>query len=78
MSKSRKAEQDVATQQLLLELAQLVQEELLEMERLLQEADATSLFGATEFQMRDLALRLAAKLYQQRLAQKKTATTVPA
>lgn len=78
MSKSRQAEQDVATQQLLTELAQLAQEELLEMERLLQEADAPSLFGPTEFKIRSLALQLAAKLYQRRLAQKKTVTTAPA
>ena len=78
MSKSRSAEQDVATKQLLDELAQLAQEELLEMDRLLQEADPASLFGATEFKIRDLALKMAAKLYQRRLAQKKTATKAPA
>lgn len=78
MPKSRAAAQDVATQQLAAELAQLVQEELLEMERILQDADPASLFGPTEFQIRDLALKLAAKLYQRRLAQKKTATMAPA
>jgi hypothetical protein len=78
MSKSRRAQQDVASQELLDELAQLTQEELLEMERLLQEADPASLFGNTEFKIRDLALKLAAKLYQRRLDQKKTATTGPA
>ena len=78
MSKSRRAEQDVATQELLDELAQLAQEELLEMERLLAEADPASLFGDTEFKVRDLALKLAAKLYHRRLAQKKTATKAPA
>ena len=78
MSKSRRAEQDVASQQLLDELAQLTQEELLEMDRLLQEADPASLFGATEFKIRDLALKLAAKLYRRRLAQQKMATKAPA
>ena len=78
MSKSRRAEQDVPSQPLLDELAQLTQEELLEMDRLLQEADPDSLFGATEFKIRDLALKLAAKLYHRRLAQKKTATKAPA
>jgi hypothetical protein len=78
MLKSRRAEQTIATQQLLDELAELTQEELLEMDRLLQEADPASLFGATEFKIRDLAHKLAAKLYQRRLAQKKTATKPPA
>jgi hypothetical protein len=78
MSQSRSTEQDVASQTLLDELAQLTQDELLEMERLLHDAEADSLFGANEFKIRDLALKLAAKLYQRRLAQKKTATTAPA
>ena len=36
-----------------------------------------TLFGATEFRVRDLILGVAAKAYQQHLAQKKTATTPP-
>ena len=35
-------------------------------------------FGATEFQLRDLAHRIAAKAIEQHLAQKKTATREPA
>jgi hypothetical protein len=78
MSQSCRAEQEVASPQLLDELVELTQEELLAMDRLLQEADTTFLFGATEFQVRDLALKLAAKLYHRRLEQKKTATRGPA
>ena len=78
MSKSCSTEQDVATQELLDELAELAQEELLEIDRLLQEAEPATLFGATEFTLRDLALKIAAKAYQQRLGQKKTATKAPA
>jgi hypothetical protein len=37
-----------------------------------------TLFGDTEFQVRDLALLLAARAYQIHLRQKKTATTAPA
>jgi len=78
MPKPLPAVTDAATQQLADELAQLVQEELLAMDRTLQEAEPAALFGATEFQIRGLALKIAAKLYQRRLAQKKTATTGPA
>ena len=72
------SDQDVATQQLVDELAQLVNDELHELVRTLQEADTPSLFGKTEFQVRAIALRIAAKAYQQRLEQKKTATKAPA
>jgi hypothetical protein len=37
-----------------------------------------TLFGDTEFAVRDLALRLAARAYALHLRQKKTATTAPA
>jgi len=66
-----------ATQQLTEELAQLVQDELRAMVRTLQDASPAALFGQTEFTIRDLALQIATKAYQQRLAQKKTATTAP-
>ena len=71
------ANQDVTNQQLAGELAQLVEDELLEMVRTLQEADTPSLFGETEFKIRAMALKIAAKAYQQRLDQKKTATSAP-
>jgi hypothetical protein len=66
---------DVAAQQLAEELQGAIEGELLEMVQLLQQADPASLFGPTEFKIRDLALKIAAKAYQQRLAQKKMATT---
>ena len=68
------ADQDVAARQLAGELAQLVEGELLEMVRTLGDAGPETLFGQTEFKVRDLALKIAAKAYQQRLAQKKMAT----
>jgi hypothetical protein len=71
-------DQDVATQQLVDELSQLVEAELLEMVRILQEAGPASLFGQTEFTIRNLALRIAAKAYQQRLDEKKMVTKAPA
>lgn len=35
------------------------------------------LFGQTEFEVRDLVLRIGAKAYEERLREKKTATKVP-
>jgi hypothetical protein len=78
MQEPRTTEQEVATRQLAAELAHLIEDELRDMVRTLQDAEPATLFGPTEFTIRDLALRIAAKAYQQRLAQKKTATKAPA
>jgi hypothetical protein len=51
---------------------------LLQIARALVGSDPAALFGQTEFRIRDLALTLAAKAYQQHLAGKKTATPGPA
>ena len=71
-------DQDVSDRQLAAELAQLVEDELLEMVRTLDAATPATLFGQTEFKIRDLALQIANKAYQQRLAKKKMATRAPA
>ena len=76
MQESHTAEQELATQQLTEELTQLIEDEVRQLVRTLQNTDAATLFGQTEFTIRDLALQIAAKAYQQRLAQKKTATKV--
>jgi hypothetical protein len=78
MPEPLRTEQDVATQQLIDELTQLVEAEIREMVRTLQEAQPAALFGQTEFTIRNLALKIAAKAYQQRLDQKKTVTKAPA
>jgi hypothetical protein len=78
MPKPLPPDPDVAAQQLAEELQDAIRGELLEMVQLLQQADPASLFGPTEFKVRDLALQIAAKAYQQRLAQKKTAMIPPA
>ena len=71
-------DQDVSDHRLAAELAQLVEDELLEMVRTLDAATPDTLFGQTEFKIRDLALQIANKAYQQRLAKKKMATKGPA
>lgn len=77
MQEPQRTEPDVATEQLTAELLQLVEAEVHAMVRTLQDTTPATLFGETEFKIRDLALRIAAKAYQQRLAQKKTATKAP-
>ena len=77
MKGTRSAEQEAQAQELARAIAAVSEEELLEIAHVLLDADPASLFGQTEFKVRDLALRIAAKAYQQRLAQKKTATKAP-
>ena len=78
MKESLSAAQELEAQQLAQALAEATHDELLHIARILVASDPTSLFGATEFQVRDLVLRVAAKAYQQHLEQKKTATRGPA
>ena len=52
--------------------------EIEELARTLVTTADRHLFGATEFKVRDLAHKIAAKAFQQHLARKKTATRGPA
>ena len=70
-------DQEAEAQQLAQAIAAAAHEELLQIARALVASDRATLFGATEFRVRDLVLGVAAKAYQQHLAQKKTATTPP-
>jgi hypothetical protein len=69
--------QEAEAQQLAQAIATAAHEELLQIARTLVATDRATLFGATEFRVRDLILGVAAKAYQQHLAQKKTATPPP-
>lgn len=75
MKEPRCPAQEAQARELAQAIAQVAEDELLEIARTLLDAEPAALFGPTEFKVRDLALRIAAKAYQQRLAQKKTATT---
>ena len=77
MQEPQRTEPDLATQRLTAELTKLIEAELHEMVRTLQDTTLATLFGQTEFKIRALALKIAAKAYQQHLAQKKTATKAP-
>jgi hypothetical protein len=78
MKEALPAAQEALAQELAQALAQATQTDLLQIARTLVAADTASLFGETEFALRDLVLKIGAKAYQQHLRQKKTATTDPA
>ncbi len=69
------AEQEAEALALAQRLRELVDEELVEVARLLVGKDDRDIFGDTEFQLRDILLKAGAKALQERLRQKKTATT---
>ena len=77
MKEALPAAQEAQARQLDQEIAGLAQDELLQMARTLVAANDASVFGDNEFKVRELALQVAAKAYQQRLARKKTATRAP-
>jgi hypothetical protein len=78
MKQALSAEQEAQAQELAAALALAAQEELLEVARTLVAASNSTLFGETEFKVRDAIHRVAAKAYEQHLAQKKTVTRGPA
>jgi hypothetical protein len=71
-------EQEAMARELAQVIAEAAQEDILEVARALAASTTATLFGQTEFVVRDIVLRIAAKAYQQHLAQKKTATSPPA
>jgi hypothetical protein len=54
-----------------------VDKEIADLARLLVSKSQSNLFGETEFQVRDLVLRVGAKAFQEHLREKKTATEAP-
>jgi hypothetical protein len=63
--------QEAQAQQLAHALAEAAQADFLHLARTLVATGDADLFGDTEFEIREAALRLAARAYEQHLAQKK-------
>lgn len=59
-------------------IREAVEAEIGELAANLSGAEDAKLFGANEFVIRAIALKIAAKAYQQHLTRKKTDTTAPA
>lgn len=71
------ASQEAEAQELAQAIAVAAQTDLLEVARTLVGSSPATLFGNNEFKIRDIILGVAAKAYEQHLAQKKTATKEP-
>ena len=72
------AEQESEAKVLEAKIQQAVQEEIGDLARLIVSKGDRDLFGQTEFQVRDIVLRVGAKVYEEHLREKKTATKAPA
>lgn len=77
MQEALNATQENEAQQLAQAFAQAASDDFLQLARLLV-ASGQAPFGQTEFAVRDILLRTGAKVYEQYLTQKKTATKGPA
>ena len=65
------AEQETEAQALAQRIRELTDEEVVQMARLLVSKPDREIFGDTEFELRDIVLKLGAKALQERLRQKK-------
>jgi len=70
-------EKEREAQELAARVHQAIEQEILQMARLLVDKPTKDLFGQTEFDLRDLLHRVGAKVYELHLAQKKTAMSAP-
>lgn len=74
MSATASPDRDAQARELAQTIATASEQEFLHIARELLDAEPDSLFGATEFKIRELALLIAKRAYEQHLAQKKSAT----
>ena len=70
-------EQEAEAKALEAKIQTAVQKEIADLARLMVSKSDRELFGTTEFQVRDLVLRIGAKVYAEHLREKKTATKAP-
>jgi hypothetical protein len=67
-------EQEAEAKTLEAKIRQAIDSEVSQLARLLVSKPDKELFGRTEFQVRDLVLRIGAKVFEEHLREKKTAT----
>lgn len=79
MAKSKSAalslEKETEAQALAKRIRELADDEILQMARLLVSKPDREIFGDTEFELRDIVLKVGAKAIEEHLRQKKTAIT---
>lgn len=68
------AEQELEAKALEDKIRIVIEREVTSLARLLAATEDKDLFGKTEFEVRDLVLKIGAKAYEERLREKKTAT----
>ena len=71
-------EKEAEAQALALRIRELAEEEFMQMARLLVSKPEHEVFGETEFDLRDIVLKVGAKALEEHLRQKKTATAAAA
>ena len=67
-------EQEAEAEMLAERIRKAAGDEFLQMARLLVSKKSSEIFGATEFQVRDILVKVGAKVYEEYLREKKTAT----
>jgi hypothetical protein len=72
MQEALTASQEADARELARAIASAAEADLLEIARTLVGSTSATLFGANEFKVRDIILRVAAKAYEQHLSRKKT------
>ncbi len=77
MSEATCPDRDTQARELAAAIAAASEQELLQIAHELLDAEPASLFGQTEFKIRELALAIAKRAYEQHLAQKKLVTRDP-
>lgn len=77
MAPALSPEQALEAKQLEAKIRLAIDKEVAALASLLAGRSDKDLFGQTEFEVRDLVLRIGAKAYEERLREKKTATKVP-
>jgi|ERR1700677_185290 len=70
-------EQEAEAKHLEAKISTAIAKEVADLARLLVSKGDKDLFGTTEFQVRELVLRIGAKAYSEHLREKKTATANP-
>lgn len=77
LSAALSPEQEAEAKILEAKIQKAIQTEIADLARLMVSKSDRELFGLTEFQVRDLVLRVGAKVYEEHLREKKTATKAP-
>jgi len=77
LSAALSAKQETEAKVLEAKIQKAIQTEIADLARLMVSKSDRELFGHTEFQVRDLVLRIGAKVYEEHLREKKTAIKAP-